>query len=377
MRLLSDPSPSAPFISPGGCLHILIIEDDPGDRGLIEAHLRQTKLPGGASLETILAISLAEGIAKAQASRPDLVLLDLSLPDSAQLDSVAMLLAAVPDVPVIVLTGHDDDELSMAALEAGAQDYLVKGQFDAAALGRAIRHTLARSRLESRMTLFQAALEAAADAIMITDTHGVIQWGNLAFEQLTGYSVQEALGHTPGELVRSGAHDATFYQQMWATILAGQVWRGEVVNRDKNGRRYDERLAIAPVLAGDGTIRSFVAVMHDITDRKRLTLEGADLLKRIETLIQRAGRPDSGLASTTRNRYASSPEISRLSARQREVLELVAQGFTSSEIAERLHLSKATVVTHRRDLMQKLDLHSVAELTRYAMENQLIVERRA
>lgn len=358
-------------------LAILIIEDDPGDHGLIEATLRQIEQPGGTHYATAWATTLAEGIARARAPRPDLILLDLSLPDSAQLGSVTVLLAAVPDIPVIVLTGHDDDTLAMAALAAGAQDYLVKGQYDAASLGRAIRHALARSRLESRMSLFQAALEAAAEAIAITDIGGKIQWANRAFEKLSGYALPDAIGRTTGELVKSGEHDAAFYRRMWETILAGKEWRGEIVNRDRNGRLYDQTLAIAPVLAGDGSIRSFVAVMHDVTDRKRLSLEGADLLKRIETLIHRAGRLDDDFVDTTRNGSLVPPEIGRLSARQREVLELVAQGFTSAAIAERLHISPATVVTHRRDLMQKLDLHSVAELTRYALEHQLIAGKKS
>lgn len=195
---------------------------------------------------------------------------------------------------------------------------------------------------------------------------------NRAFEKLSGYALHEAIGHTPGELVKSGKHDSAYYRQMWEAIRAGREYRCEIVNRDKNGLLYDQTLAIAPVIAGDGLIRNFIAVMHDVTDRKRLTLESADLLRRIEALIQRAGRLDDDLADRIETEKPPPPETGRLSARQRQVLELVAQGLTSKEIAECMHISSATVVTHRRDLMQKLDLHSVAELTRYAFEHQLI-----
>lgn len=374
---MTNPSTSAPNPKPQEApLNILIIEDDPSDHGLIVATLRLVKLPGGIAPGMNWATCLAEGIIKARAHHPDLILLDLSLPDSAELGAVAVLMATLPDIPFIVLTGHDDDDMAMAALAVGAQDYLVKGQYDAQSLGRAIRHALARNRLEARMSLFQAALDSAAEAIIITDVSGVIQWGNPAFEKLTGYTLPEVIGRTPAELIKSGEHDQTFYQQMWETILAGKEWRGEIVNRDKNGRLYDQTLALAPVLAGDGSIRNFVAIMHDITDRKRLTLEGADLLRRIETLIQRAGRLDDNFVDNANTGKATASDTSRISGkistRQREVLELVAQGLTSAEIAELLHISPATVVTHRRDLMQRLDLHSVAELTRYAFEHQLI-----
>lgn len=133
-------------------ISVLVIEDDPGDFGLIRAHLHMSCMAQCGSLGQIAwAKTLAEGIAMAQKGNPDIVLLDLSLPDSAGLDTVHAMRAALRDVPIVVLTGQDDNALDASALEAGAQDYLVKGQFEHNALGRAIRHARVREALEREL----------------------------------------------------------------------------------------------------------------------------------------------------------------------------------------------------------------------------------
>ena len=251
-------------------LSILAVEDDPGDFGLIRAHVRLSGLGISGDKEPVAwAKTLADGIATARSNRPDVVLLDLSLPDSAGLATVQAMHAALPGVPIVVLTGHDDSTLAVAALQAGAQDYLVKGKFDHDMLGRAVRYALVREALESRLLLLEVALSSVANGIVITDINSHIQWVNPAFTRLTGFSLEEALGRKPGELMKSGKHDQAFYRNMWETILSGQTWHGEVINRRKDGSLYDEALIIAPVTDSDGTIRHFVAIMQDITERKQ------------------------------------------------------------------------------------------------------------
>ena len=251
-------------------ISILVIEDDPGDFGLIRAHVRLSRLGLSGGKEPLTwAKTLAEGIAAGRSNKPDVVLLDLSLPDSAGLATVQAMHTALPGVPIVVLTGHDDSALAVAALQIGAQDYLVKGQYDHDALGRAVRNALVREALESRLRLFEVALNSVASGIVITDVDAHIQWVNPAFTQLTGFSLEEVLGSNPGELTKSGKQSPAFYRNMWETILSGQTWHGEIVNRRKDGSLYDEALVIAPVTGGDGTIRHFVAIMQDITERKQ------------------------------------------------------------------------------------------------------------
>ena len=112
------------------------------------------------------------------------------------------------------------------------------------------------------------ALRSAANGIVITDVNASIEWANPAFTAMTGRTLAEAVGRTPGEVLNSGRQDAAFYQRMWATILAGQVWSGELVNRRKDGSLYDEALTISPVTDMNGRIQHFVAIKQDISERK-------------------------------------------------------------------------------------------------------------
>ncbi|HRL76800.1 MAG TPA: diguanylate cyclase [Candidatus Accumulibacter phosphatis] len=256
-------SESTPQIS------ILVIEDDAGDFGLIRASIRRAGLRRRGGSESLdWASTLVDGVRMATGAKPDVVLLDLSLPDSTGIATVQMMRSVLPDVPIIVLTGADDHQLAAAALEAGAQDYLVKGQFEHDALGRAIRHAVVRQKLESRLRLFEAALNSAANGIVITDVNATVVWANPAFTRMTGISLAEAVGNRPIEMLNTGQQDEDFYRRMWETILDGRVWSGELVNRRKDGSVYDEALTISPVTDINGRIQHFVAIKQDISERK-------------------------------------------------------------------------------------------------------------
>ena len=255
-------------MNPGELPRILLVEDDPGDAGLVRVHLRLAGIHDGDSDRLIWARSLAEALARAQHFKADVVLLDLSLPDSTGLPTLETLRTALLNTPIVVLTGHNDADFALQALESGAQDYLVKGSFDHDALGRAIRYALVRGQLESRLRLLDTALNAAANGIVITDTEAHIEWANPAFTRMTGYSLAEALGHQLQELIKPGRTPTTLYESMWQTIRAGQVWHGELINRRKDGSFYDAELTITPVMGSRGTIDHFIAIKQDITRRK-------------------------------------------------------------------------------------------------------------
>ncbi|GAA6757141.1 PAS domain S-box protein [Thermus oshimai] len=121
-------------------------------------------------------------------------------------------------------------------------------------------------RAEATQRLLQRALETASEAVVLTDREGRIEWVNPAFTRLTGYGAEEALGKTP-RILKSGLHPLEFYQTLWATILSGKVWEGEIINRRKDGTLYTERMSITPVTEG-GEIRHFVAVKRDVTEEK-------------------------------------------------------------------------------------------------------------
>jgi len=132
-----------------------------------------------------------------------------------------------------------------------------------------LRDITARKRAEENSFLQSAALEAAANAIAITDKNGVIQWVNPAWTELTGYSKEESIGQNP-RIIKSEKHASGFYKTMWEDILAGKVWRGEVVNKRKDGSLYHEEETITPVLDGLGHVRNFIAIKQDVTERKQV-----------------------------------------------------------------------------------------------------------
>ena len=121
---------------------------------------------------------------------------------------------------------------------------------------------------EDLLQLQAAALEAADNPIIISRRDGTIVWVNKAFEQLSGYTRGEALGQSTS-LLKSGQHSPSFYKNIWETILSGQRWRGELVNRRKNGSFYHEEMTITPVKNGTGDITHFIAIKLDISERKQ------------------------------------------------------------------------------------------------------------
>jgi len=113
-----------------------------------------------------------------------------------------------------------------------------------------------------------AAIEATANAVVITDQIGTVIWVNAAFEQMTGYTHTEIAGQST-RVLKSGLNPEALYEEMWRTILGGRIWRGELKNRRKNGSLYDEEMTITPLQDNTGKITHFVAIKLDITERKR------------------------------------------------------------------------------------------------------------
>ncbi|MBT3322358.1 MAG: PAS domain S-box protein [Anaerolineae bacterium] len=123
---------------------------------------------------------------------------------------------------------------------------------------------LQRKAIETNMRQLASAVDASASSIVITDTDGAIEYVNPAFSQVTGYTKEEALGNNP-RVLKSGQHPSSFYQEMWEVLAKGDIWRGEIINKKKNGNLYWEHASISPVQNDDGKVVSYVAVKDDIT----------------------------------------------------------------------------------------------------------------
>ena len=130
---------------------------------------------------------------------------------------------------------------------------------------------------------------------MITNTAGDIEYVNPAFTRFTGYVREEALGHNP-RLLKSGKQDLQFYRQLWATILKGEIWHGEVVNRRKDGTLYTEEMNIAPVRGPGGEVTHFIATKQDVTERRSLEAQLQQTAK-----MEAVGRLAGGVAHDFNN----------------------------------------------------------------------------
>jgi PAS domain S-box-containing protein len=191
---------------------------------------------------------------------------------------------------------------------------------------------------EESLRLQSAALHAAADAIMITDRAGVIEWVNPAFTQLTGYTAEEALGKPPGDLVKSGKHVPAFFEELWETILARRTWRGEIINRRKDGSLYTERQTVTPILDASGAITHFVAIKNDITERLQLEAQYRQAQK-----MESVGHLASGIAHDFNNLLTVINGMSQL------VLSEVSKGdAVYADVQEILHAGERAATLTRQ-----------------------------
>ncbi|MBI2568381.1 MAG: PAS domain S-box protein [Candidatus Schekmanbacteria bacterium] len=128
--------------------------------------------------------------------------------------------------------------------------------------------------------LLLKALEATANGVVISDANGVIVWANPAFLRLTGYRLDQVMGRNP-RFLKSGLHSQDFYQELWSTITAGEVWSGEMINRRRDGSLYVEDQMITPISDG-GAVNSFVAIKQDVTMRWEAEAARKNALEELE-----------------------------------------------------------------------------------------------
>ncbi len=125
-----------------------------------------------------------------------------------------------------------------------------------------------RKRVEQQLHLQTRALHAAGQGIVITDRAGLIRWVNPAFTSTTGFTAEEALGQTPN-ILNSEQHSPAFFGDLWQTVLSGQTWQGEIINRRKDGTLFVDEQTITPVINEQGDVTHFITIMRDISERKR------------------------------------------------------------------------------------------------------------
>ena len=163
-----------------------------------------------------------------------------------------------------------------------------------------VRDISDRLKGEAELRKLSRALEQSRATVIITDTSGSIEYVNPYFTELTGYTVEEALGNNP-RILKSGHTTEAQYKELWETISSGDEWKGEFLNRKKNGELYWESVHISPIKDPSGRTTNFLAVKEDITEKKKAEAELKDQYRLQKTLIDTI--PNGIFFKDTRGRY--------------------------------------------------------------------------
>jgi diguanylate cyclase (GGDEF)-like protein/PAS domain S-box-containing protein len=243
----------------------LLIEDNLPDAHLIQYLLESAD---GPTLTFRHVSTLAEAQEVLARETFDVILLDLTLPDSHGLVTIDSIHRTRADIAIVVLTGLDATEVALGAVQRGAQDYLIKGRGDGQLVKRSLLYAVERHRASQRLLLAEAAFRNTDTGIMVTDATGRVVRVNPAFTRVTGYEAQEVLGRDPS-ILRSGVHEAAFYDELWARLREAGAWEGEIWNRRRDGTLYPEWVRINVVHDAGGGTAGYVAIFSDITFRRR------------------------------------------------------------------------------------------------------------
>jgi len=269
-------------------MRILFLENDVRDRYRLEKTLIDEGLGG----QLIGAKSKEEFQAALKQGKYDLIISNLTLPDCDRMAALAVCRELQPDTPCLFIPGAPGEKPAGESPKSGATDNILKDhpngleQVVRLALGKTPERK-ERRRAEEQVLFQSSALEVVANGIILTDTAGKILFANKAFCTMTGYALEEILGKTPAFL-NSGKHDAGFFRELWDTILKGQVWQGELINRRKDGTSYHEEMTITPIRGANREISQFISVKQDITKRKQFK-EQLHQARKMEAIGQLAG----------------------------------------------------------------------------------------
>ncbi len=265
---------------------VLIVEDSPTQAQMLNISLRRLNI-GAERVGT-----LKDALQRLMQPDFDVILLDLSLPDSSGLNAFQKLHAQNRSMPIVVLTGLDDQTIALQAVKEGAQDYLIKGRASEDSIVRCLRYAVERSRAELALIESEKRtrliIENSLDAFMAVDENGVIIDWNRQAENLFGYSRQEVLGKYAGELIRPGSFRRNIVPD-FKQLLNDK--KSEILNRRtqgyalaKNGREFVIEFGIFAVK--DGSAETYCGFVNDITERKEFERKRRQINQELEQRVE-------------------------------------------------------------------------------------------
>jgi PAS domain S-box-containing protein len=270
---------------------LLLVEDNPGDARLLREMFNEL---GAQRTEITHVERMVEAESHLAGHSVDLILLDLQLPDVQGLDAVRRARNAAPRVPLVVLTGTDDETLAMKTLQEGAQDYLVKGQIETRGLQRGLRYAIERKMLEEALFVekerAKVTLRSIGDAVICTDLDGRITYLNLVAEHLTGWTLAEASGLAMDEVVQVVDFIS---RQIVLNPMELVIGSDEISHLPANSvlvRRDGVEIAIddtiSPIHDDLGAVTGAVIIFRDVSVARSMSLH----LQAVDAELERSNR---------------------------------------------------------------------------------------
>lgn len=248
-------------------IKVLLIEDNPGDARLIKEMLAEAK---SVSFDFEWKDNLTKGLKRLTEKGIDVVLLDLMLPDSAGAETFVKTHACAPHVPILVLTGLDDETVAIGAVKEGAQDYLIKGQIDSNLLIHAVRYAIERMRIKEQLKesemRYRTLFEQSLDGVLIIDplTAIAIEFNEAAYSQL-GYTQEEFKNFRIFDYEAKEKFDDTKFH-IEKIIREGRD-EFETLHRTKDGKLRNVMVAVQKIELSGKVV--FHCIFHDITEEKQ------------------------------------------------------------------------------------------------------------
>jgi diguanylate cyclase (GGDEF)-like protein/PAS domain S-box-containing protein len=272
-------------------IRILIAEDSDNDTELLLRELRKGGFdPVFKRVET--AHDMEEAL---HADAWDIIVSDYCMPKFDGISALKLVRRLGVDLPFIIVSANIGEEIAVMAMKAGAHDYIMKGSLArlVPAIERELKEAKNRQRhrdAEKQMRKLSSAIEQTADAVMITDPVGNIEYVNEAFSEITGFSKEEAVGQS-SRLLKSGHHDDEFYAELWQSLMDGHAFQDVFINRRKDGRLYTEEKSITPLKDDSGVVTHFISTGKDITEQ----MKARERLHHVSHHDTLTGLPNRGL----------------------------------------------------------------------------------
>ena len=263
-----------------GMIKVLLIEDDEDDYMLTRMIFQEIE---GEDFDLHWETSFAAGLQEIDTLKPDVCLVDYLLGEHTGLDLIRECKARLCNIPMILLTGHDDRQIDIEATRAGAMDYLVKGQIGAHLLERSIRYAVERYRTVGKLQELAAIVQSSDDAILSKTLEGTITSWNKGAERMYGYTAEEIVGKSIYMIVPPHLHEEL--SQIFERLREGErIERLETTRLRKEGGLVDVSVTISPLKDFGGRVIGASAIARDITERKRAEKAQDEMARRLAAM---------------------------------------------------------------------------------------------